>query len=154
MNDPDIQAKIADGQISLPTDWHRYKFVIELLIILLVLYILNPHTLTPHLRAIKWKGLLVYVVVIIALFAVFMKFDIPDNGWDVLHFSFYLGLAYFVPKNWVIISILMVSWELYEDHQGFDNDKPKYIETNKKKMVDMVANSLGYYIGNVIFNRQ
>ena len=154
VTDPVLLAKIADGQIHYPDDPRRYKYVVELLIIILVIYLLKPKALRPHLDRIKWKGLLIYIVVVIVLFNVLMKIGLTNNQWDIAHFCAYFGISYFVPDCIAVIAVLEVCWELFEDYQGFDKKKPVYVETDVKKMVDIVANTSGYFIGNLIFNHR
>jgi hypothetical protein len=75
-----------------------------------------------------------------------------DGTWDLFHFCFYFGLAYFVPNNWPLILALHVCWELFEDFLGYGCGMPTFIETDGKKVIDMFANSAGYLLGNAVFN--
>lgn len=151
--DPEALEKIADGRISYPDELRRYKYIVELLIIIIVLYILWPRLFQPHLNQIRWKALIVYGVIIFILFQFFMNRNLSDNQWSFLHFLFYTGLAYCVPNNLSLVVCIEVLWELFEDYQGFTRKKSSYVETNKKKMVDIAANTTGYLLGNFIFNR-
>ena len=147
------QTRLAETQVSDPATYDRYKFAVILIIILVIIYVMNPENLRPQLDRINVKGLIAYLIIIAILFAVCMKIKMSDNWWDVAHFLFYFGLAKFVPHNWVIVATVMVAWEIFEDFRGFNQDKPEYIETDRKKMVDMLANSSGYYLGNILWHR-
>ena len=150
-NNPDVLAKVVNGDVTCPSKLKRYRFVVVLLIIVLTLYIVKPTILRPHLSDIRFGSLIIYLVLILVGFRWLMNKDLSDNQWSMLHFGFYLGLAYSVPNNWFMILIIQVLWEGFEDYQGFDNAKPIYVETDRKKMIDMIANSSGYLIGNWAF---
>ena len=153
MDDPDVLRKIGRGEISYPDELGRYKYILELLIIIIVIYIIWPKALQPHLEQIRWKALIVYMVIIFILFQVMMNKNLTDNQWSTCHAIFYFGLSYCVPNNLSLIVCIEILWELFEDYQGFSRNKPTYIETDRKKMVDIAANTSGYLLGNFVFNR-
>lgn len=146
----ELDAKIANGEITRPGHLKRYQFIIEMLIILLVVYIVRPKALGPNLKGIKWVWLIVAIVLAVILFQWLMKKNLTDNQWDIMHFSTYVVLGLLVPNNYLLVGTFMICWEFYEDHQGFDNKNIQYIEFNRKKMTDIAANTLGYTLGNVI----
>jgi len=136
----------------------RYRYIVLLICIIVLILILDRRTKLLSLQDINVKGLIVYLIVVVIIFAVCMmrqttKYKLSDNLWDVGHFLFYFGLAYFAPNNYLLVSILMVIWELFEDFMGFNVGKKAWIETDGKKMMDMIANSGGYYLGNLFFGR-
>lgn len=82
------------------------------------------------------------------------------DGWGLLHFFFYMGLAYKYPRHLVLIFILGLLWEIVE---SLLKDRPFYIskcnvdpiiDTDGEKKVwwygrweDIVMNSLGMALG-------
>lgn len=50
------------------------------------------------------------------------------DGWGVLHFFFYMWLTYLFPKQFVLIFVLGVAWELLE---SLMKDHPFYLTTCK-----------------------
>lgn len=148
-------------KISEPGDPPRYRYFLVLIIVIIVLVLIEgKHLLDFRPEQINVKGLIIYIVVVIALFAAIMKWynqlseekqDGAENLWSFLHFCFYFGLAYFIPNNWIILIPFMVSWELFEDFMGFRMGKKTYIEKDGKKMFDIVCNSAGYWIGTKVF---
>jgi hypothetical protein len=118
----------------------------------------------------------VYVAIVVVAFALLMKWHANriskiqtnknlnlkdktskilrlDNVWSLAHFSFYVGLGILMPNNWTLILTLQVCWELFEDFLGYRLGKKQYIETDGKKMFDIICNSSGYLIGNIVSNR-
>lgn len=146
---------------SKPGVLARYQYIIVLITILVIVMIVEKRNiLTVNLKGINWKGLISYFAVIVigyfAFTALYKRVDDVykpnlDNLWDFFHFTFYFGLGYFFPNNWLIVAIFMVCWELIEDYVGYNLGKTFYIETNGKKMFDMVCNSLGYWLGSSFF---
>jgi len=120
--------------------------------------ILDKKSKLTSFENINIKGLIVYFIIVGVIFVVCMnrqttKQKLSDNIWDIGHFLFYFGLAYFIPNNYLLVSTFMVAWELFEDFMGFNVGKKAWIETDGKKMTDMIANSGGYYLGNLFFGR-
>lgn len=136
----------------------RYRYIILLICIIVLILILDKRSKLLSLQDINVKGLIVYLIIVVVIFTACMmrqttKQKLSDNIWDVGHFLFYFGLAYFVPNNYLLVSILMVVWELFEDFMGFSSGKKAWIETDGKKMTDMFANTGGYFLGNLFFGR-
>lgn len=148
-----LEKWILEGKTSRRDEATRYRFLIVLIVIMVIVFYLDKENRKLHLDQIKVKGLVAYIVVIVVLFTIFMKNskNIKNTQWLLLHFSFYFGLGYFCPNNWPAIFALMALWELFEDEMGYGQNKPDYIETDRKKMLDMGANSLGYFLGNAFF---
>ncbi len=171
MSLPQEVLNILPGPSEKPSDWRkifynakshpsnpmRYRFIVVLIIIMIVIYLSDSRALDLHIEQINFAGLVCYLILVIAIFKLAMSIEKEDNKltsnkWDLLHFSFYFFLAYFIPNNWPLIFCLEIGWELYEDFQGYNLGKPEYIETDQKKMVDVCANSLGYYLGIKFFS--
>lgn len=154
---PDDWRRIFYNAKSHPSDPMRYRFVVVLIIIMIVIYLSDKRALDLHVEQINFVGLVLYLILVISIFKLAMSIEkgsnkLTANKWDVMHWTFYFFLAYFVPNNWPFIFALQIGWELYEDFQGYNLGKTEYIETDQKKMVDVTANSLGYYIGNKLFS--
>jgi len=153
--------KLFTEKISEPGEPKRYRYFLILIIVIIVLVLIEgKHVLDFKPGKINVKGLIIYIVVIIVLFELIMKWynqldedkqNKATSLWSVLHFCFYFGLAYFIPNNWVVLIPFMVSWELFEDFMGYRMEKRSYIETDGKKMFDIVCNSTGYWIGTKFF---
>ncbi len=73
-----------------------------------------------------------------------------DHVWTVCHFLFYFGLGLLMPKNWGLILVLQVTWELFEDFMGYTLKRKQYIETDGKKISDIIVNSTGYWLGSLV----
>ena len=147
-----------DTKISQQGELLRYRYVFVLICLIVLILVLDQKSKLGNLQDINVRGLIAYLVIVVVIFSVFMmrqttKQKLSDNSWDIGHFLFYFGLAYFVPNNFLLVAILMVAWELFEDFMGFNAGKKAWIETDGKKMTDMIANTSGYYLGNLFFGR-
>jgi hypothetical protein len=147
-----------DTTISKQNELRRYQYVVVLICIIVLILILDKKTKLTSLEDINVKGLIAYFIVVAVVFSVCMmrqttKQKLSDNTWDIGHFLFYFGLAYFIPNNYLLVSTLMVAWELFEDFMSYNVGKKAWLETNGKKMTDMMANTGGYYLGNLFFGR-
>jgi len=148
--------KITENAVSHPSNPLRYRYFVVLVIIIIVVLLTDKRARHLHLEQIDFKGLVAYLILVIILFCVAMRFEGRDHGlssnqWDLLHFTFYFFLAFFMPDNWPIVFTLQVAWELFEDYMGYDRCDPRYIETDQKKMFDILANNAGYFVGNKLF---
>lgn len=142
----------------------RYKYVAVLTIIVILVILWNTYqtrntgkNVLFNPEDIDFPGLILYLVVVIIIFCILMKFQgtengISDNMWDGLHFLFYFFLAFFIPNNWIFIITLQVAWELFEDFMWYRYGKLSFIESDSKKVVDILANSTGYFLGNLVFS--
>lgn len=151
-------------KVSKPEELTRYRYIAVLVtIIVIIVLIQGKSVFTVNIPKIKLKGLLVYLGVIVALFIMYNKYynnqneatqkDL-NNAWSFFHACFYFGLAYFVPNNWPLVVIFMVGWELFEDHMGYNVGRKEFIETDGKKMFDMICNSSGYLLGSIAFRER
>jgi len=155
---------IEDKTITPPQHILRYRYVGIVILIVIVVILVNQYriklgrsNIILNLDQINLIGLIAYLIFVIALFYILMSFQntknrLSDNWWDTLHFCFYFFLAYFIPNNWGIILVLEVVWEMFEDTMGFVFKKCNYIETDQKKVKDILANSTGYLLGNLFFS--
>ena len=160
----EVDEGIENKTITLPDNILRYRYIAIVILIVIIVIIINQYSLHSkrgniilNLDQINVRGLIVYLIFVVALFNIFMSFQntknrLTDAKWDILHFIFYFFLAYFVPNNWGIILVLEVVWEVFEDIMGFGLKKLDYIETDKKKIIDIIANSTGYLLGNIFFS--
>ena len=164
--------------ISEPNEVSRYRYLGILIIVIIVIAVMNggPNCFKVSRREIRLINLIIYVAVIIGLFVLMMKWHVAavekidndselsdeqqkeavyrlNHAWSVAHFCFYLGLGIVMPKNWGLIILLQVSWELFEDFMGYKLKKSQYIETDGKKISDIIVNSLGYAIGSKFTSR-
>lgn len=60
------------------------------------------------------------------------------NGWSLSHFAMYMIIGYFVPKQYVLILIISVLFEIIEVPIG----------ANSKLIIDPITNLSGYWIGS------
>ena len=159
----EVEIGIKNRTITPPQNIFRYKYIGVIILIVIVIILVNQNRIKLgrknnilNLDQIKVKGLIAYLILVIILFSVLMSFQktknrLTDLHWDILHFIFYFFLAYFVPNNWGIILVLEVVWEMFEDTMGFVLKKYDYVETDRKKIIDILANSTGYLLGNAFF---
>ena len=150
--------------ISKPGEPTRYRYVVVLITILVLLVIFQgPGVLSINIPVIKWKGLLLYLTVIVILFIWYDNYgkkqtksiqEDLDKAWSFFHACFYFGLAYFIPNNWPLLMTFMVCWELFEDHMGFTVGQTYFIETDGKKIQDILCNCTGYFLGSLAFNQR
>lgn len=163
------------NKTSTPDEISRYRFILIFIIVIIIVAIIN-RDFRINYQQIKWKSLMVYTAIIVGLFILLMKWhagaianieaqeDLTeeekqvqirklDNVWSLSHFTFYVGLGILMPNNWTLILTLQICWELFEDFLGYRLGKKQYIETDGKKMFDIVCNSSGYLIGNIVSNR-
>lgn len=154
---------VENREVSVPGQTKRYRYLVVLVIVIILLFMLHGRRVFKfNLNQIKWKGLIIYIVISLILLMIFNAYcekktvieqEDLDKNWSFLHACFYFGLAYFIPNNWPIILTLMVLWEVIEDFIGFRLRKKSFVEVDKKKMQDIACNSLGYYLGNLAFRR-
>ena len=163
---------------SKPTELLRYRYLVILIVVMIIISLTNGGVAGFKVNGhhIRFRLLIIYTVVIIGLLLLMMEWHVRtiekiesnsqltddekreaihrlNHVWSVAHFLFYLGLGILMPKNWGLILILQVAWELFEDFLGYNLKKTQYIETDGKKMSDIVVNSLGYFIGSQIVRR-
>ena len=79
------------------------------------------------------------------------------DGWGILHFLFYMLLAYIWPSEWAFIFLMGAMWELVEfifkDHPFYLSKCKYYIETDNGagwwygRWQDLVMNGLGIATG-------
>ena len=162
---------------SKPNDPLRYRFILVFIIIVILIAIISgkSEVFKVHPQQIKVKALVIYLAVIIIGFGLLMKWQARriveiqsdksltaaeqqrailklDNVWSVSHVLFYVGLGIVMPNNWTIILVFQVVWELFEDFLGYRMGLTQYIETDGKKISDIICNNAGYFLGNVIAN--
>lgn len=148
-----LETWILEGRKSHRDEDTRYRYLVVLIVVIVVVFYLDKKNRDLHLDQIKTKELVIYIIVTVVLFYIFMKNakNIKNTQWLMLHFAFYFGLGYFCPNNWPAIFIFMTLWEIFEDEMGYGQGKEDYIETDRKKMLDIGANGLGYLLGNAFF---
>ena len=167
-DDIDTKAEVEEGiknkEISVPPKTLRFGYVGLVILIVITVIIINQYYVRAgksnilfNLDQIKFKGLIIYLVVIIILFCICMSLQnstsrLSNWTWDLLHFTFYFFLAYFIPNNWLIVLTLSVCWELFEDTMGFVYKRYGFIETDRKKLVDILSNCTGYMLGSIVFS--
>ena len=66
------------------------------------------------------------------------------NFYSLIHFLQWLLIGRFLLKNWYVFLILSISWEFLELILPFQF----VIETLANKIVDIIINCLGFYLGN------
>jgi len=87
-------------------------------------------------------------------------FDGFTDGWAFLHFSCFGLITYLFPKNYILIWVLGVSWEIVEfifkDHPFYFSDCKYKLTTDKDegwwygRYEDIIVNTLGMYLGYVL----
>lgn len=148
---------------SKPTDLARYRYIVILIVIIIIIYLLKGKSKwLLNLNQINVKGLITYLIVVAIIYTALMKYYTSatssnssnkkklDMLWSIAHGFFYIGLGYFMPNNWGIIAVFQVCWELFEDFQGYGLHKTSYVETDGKKIMDIICNNTGYYLGNLL----
>jgi hypothetical protein len=163
----DTKLEVEEGikkEISSPSNCFRYGYIGLVILIVIVVIVINRYytvagkgNILFNLNQINVKGLIIYIIVVIILFCICMSFQSSNNRlanttWDILHFLFYFFLAYFIPNNWLIILVLGACWELFEDTMGFVYKRYGFVETDRKKLVDILSNCSGYLLGSIFFN--
>lgn len=164
--------------ISKPNEVSRYRYLAILIIVIIVIAAMNggPSCFKVRRHHIRLQLLIIYTAIIIGLLLLMMKWHVKaiekiendhelseeekkqavrrlDHWWTVAHFLFYFGLGIVMPNNWGLVIVLQVSWELFEDFMGYKLKRKQYIETDGKKMSDIIVNSSGYFFGQVVANR-
>ena len=159
--------------ISKPNEVSRYRYLAILIVVIIVISLISggPKCFKVRRHHIRLRLLIIYTAIIIGLLLLMMKWHVSavekieadvdlsdeekqqavrrlDHVWSVAHFLFYFGLGIVMPKNWGLIIILQVSWELFEDFMGYKLKKKQYIETDGKKIFDILCNSTGYLLGS------
>ncbi|MFS8159363.1 MAG: hypothetical protein ACMG6E_03960 [Candidatus Roizmanbacteria bacterium] len=144
-------------KVSGPFEFKRYRYVILAVLIMIIILVLSSRKdLHKVGRNINWKGLIVYLIIVIALFAILMKLQgtsnsLNDHQWSTLHFTFYFFLAYFVRDSLLLVLIFQVAWELFEDSMTFKFGIKTYEENDLKKVSDIFINTSGYLLGSALF---
>ncbi len=72
------------------------------------------------------------------------------NEYTILHLIIYIIIGYYYPNKWIFIIIISFLWEIIE----YILDKYKMCsfceEIIMNKIIDIIFNLLGYYLGNII----
>lgn len=164
--------------ISKPDEVSRYRYLAILIIVIIVIALINggPAGFKINHKQIHLRLLMVYVAVIIGLLLLMMKWHVNtvekiqsdeslsdeektkeirrlDHFWTLAHFLFYFGLGIVMPNNWGLIIVLQVTWELFEDFMGYKLKQKQFIETDGKKISDIIVNSSGYFVGQITASR-
>jgi hypothetical protein len=132
---------------STPNEISRYRFVLILIIVIIV---------AGFALLMRWQTTAIAKIqanVELTTEEKMIEIRRLDNVWSLAHFGFYVGLGILMPNNWTLILTLQITWELFEDFPGYRLGKKQYIETDGKKMFDIVCNSTGYLLGNTISKR-
>ena len=66
-----------------------------------------------------------------------------ENLWTVGHFLMWMVVGRFLFKSWIILIILSVAWEAFEYYLPYEIAKESWFN----KFTDLIANSLGFYVG-------
>tara|TARA_B100000214_G_scaffold122744_1_gene87000 strand:- start:452 stop:709 length:258 start_codon:yes stop_codon:yes gene_type:complete len=66
-----------------------------------------------------------------------------ENLWTVGHFFMWMIVGRFLFKSWIILIILSVAWEAIEYYLPYEIAKEPWFN----KFTDLIANSLGFYVG-------
>ena len=66
-----------------------------------------------------------------------------ENLWTVGHFFMWMIVGRFLFKSWIILIILSVAWEAFEYYLPYEIAKESWFN----KFTDLIANSLGFYVG-------
>ena len=66
-----------------------------------------------------------------------------ENLWTVGHFFMWMIVGRFLFKSWIILIILSVAWEAIEYYLPYMIAKEPWFN----KFTDLIANSLGFYVG-------
>ncbi len=66
-----------------------------------------------------------------------------ENLWTIGHFFMWLVIGRYFLKSWLAVIILSIAWEAFEYYIPYDIAK----ETWVNKFTDLIANSLGFYVG-------
>ena len=66
-----------------------------------------------------------------------------ENLWTVGHFFMWMIVGRFLFKSWIILIILSVAWEAIEYDLPYEIAKEPWFN----KFTDLIANSLGFYVG-------
>ena len=72
-----------------------------------------------------------------------MDFFYNENLWTVGHFFMWMIVGRFLFKSWIILIILSVAWEAFEYYLPYEIAKESWFN----KFTDLIANSLGFYVG-------
>lgn len=164
--------------ISKPDEVTRYRYLAILIVVIIVIALMHggPNCFKVRRHHIRLRLLIIYTTIIIGLLLLMMKWHVSavekieadadlsdeekqqvvrrlDHVWTVCHFLFYFGLGIVMPKNWGLIIVLQVVWELFEDFIGYKLKRKHYIETDGKKISDIIVNSAGYLIGQWVATR-
>ena len=66
-----------------------------------------------------------------------------ENLWTVGHFLMWMVVGRFLFKSCLIMIILSVAWEAFEYYLPYEIAKEPLLN----KFTDLIANSLGFYVG-------
>ena len=66
-----------------------------------------------------------------------------ENLWTVGHFLMWMVVGRFLFKSWLIMIFLSVAWEAFEYYLPYEIAKEPWFN----KFTDLIANSLGFYVG-------
>ena len=66
-----------------------------------------------------------------------------ENLWTVGHFFMWMFIGRFLFKSWLAMIILSVTWEAFEYYIPYEIAKEPWLN----KFTDIIANSLGFYVG-------
>tara|TARA_Y200000002_G_C22428931_1_gene557122 strand:- start:75 stop:332 length:258 start_codon:yes stop_codon:yes gene_type:complete len=66
-----------------------------------------------------------------------------ENLWTVGHFFMWMFIGRFLFKSWLVMIILSVTWEAFEYYIPYEIAKEPWLN----KFTDLIANSLGFYVG-------
>lgn len=66
-----------------------------------------------------------------------------ENLWTVGHFLMWLVIGRYFLKSWLVVIFLSITWEAFEYYIPYEIAKEAWIN----KFTDLIANSLGFYVG-------
>jgi hypothetical protein len=72
------------------------------------------------------------------------------NMYSILHVLIYGVLGYFIRNEWLFVIIISILWEVLEYILNKLSNNSLWKEIKINKILDVILNLLGYYIGSNI----
>ena len=66
-----------------------------------------------------------------------------ENLWTVGHFFMWMFIGRYILKSWLAVILLSLAWEAFEYYIPYEIAKESWLN----KFTDLIANSLGFYVG-------